>query len=547
MKVYSDFAPTYPDRADWTLPAVLSRRAKTHGDSVWLDVPSSGATYTFFDTWQIAQRVASGLLARGHQQGDRLVIMMPNCEEYLFAWVGSATAGMVEVPINTAYHGTFFEHQVSTVEPTGVILAAEFADRFVESRDACSDVQRLYLTGTIDEVSAASAILSDVGYEVEPFAALMSSSVGELPIVKSSDLASVFFTSGTTGLSKGVMMPHAHMFMFADETVSLTKLTDEDTYLSMGPLFHGNSQFLAAYPALIAGARYVMRERFSASRWATWVQESRATVTNFVGVMMDFVWSQPPSPIDQENDLRCVFAAPTALYAEEFKQRFGVEAFVEVFGLTETAMPIMTPYGMERPHGAAGLVVDDWFEIRLVDPETDEEVAVGDVGELIVRSKRPFTTCAGYFNMAEKTVEVTRNCWFHTGDGLRRDEDGWYYFVDRLKDAIRRRGENISSFEVEQAVLEHPAIEECAVVGVAADQDAGEDEVMVFVVLAESKTAFDVASFWEFADRHLPYFAVPRYVQQIEELPKTPSEKVRKAELRTLGTTSAFDRAVFAP
>jgi len=427
-----------------------------------------------------------------------------------------------------------------------VVLAAEFADRFVDSRDACADVQRLYVTGTSDEVADASRILRDAGYEVEPFATLVSSSVNELPTVSSRDLASVFFTSGTTGLSKGVMMPHAHMFMFADETVSLTKLTDADSYLSMGPLFHGNSQFLAAYPALIAGARYVMRERFSASRWLTWVQESHATVTNFVGVMMDFVWSQPASPIDRENDLRCIFAAPTAMYAEEFKQRFGVEAFVEVFGLTETAMPIMTPYGMERPHGAAGLLVDDWFDIRLVDSDTDEEVAVGQVGELIVRSKRPFTTCAGYFNMAEKTVEVTRNGWFHTGDGLRRDEDGWYYFVDRLKDAIRRRGENISSFEVEQAVLEHPAIEECAVVGVAADQDAGEDEVMAFVVLVETETEFDVASFWEFADRRLPYFAVPRYVQQLSDLPKTPSEKVRKTELRALGTGDAFDRVRFA-
>ncbi|WP_395155334.1 AMP-binding protein [Ilumatobacter sp.] len=289
MKTYSDFIPTYPERSDWTTPAVLEHRASTHGDAVWLDVPSTGATYTFSDAWQIAQRVASGLLARGHQQGDRLVIMMPNCEEYLFAWLGSATAGLVEVPINTAYHGTFFEHQVSTVEPTGVVLAAEFADRFVDSRDACADVQRLYVTGTSDEVADASRILRDAGYEVEPFATLVSSSVNELPTVSSRDLASVFFTSGTTGLSKGVMMPHAHMFMFADETVSLTKLTDADSYLSMGPLFHGNSQFLAAYPALIAGARYVMRERFSASRWLTWVQESHATVTNFVGVMMDFV------------------------------------------------------------------------------------------------------------------------------------------------------------------------------------------------------------------------------------------------------------------
>ena len=329
----------------------------------------------------------------------------------------------------------------------------------------------------------------------------------------------------------------------ASSTASLTRLTEADTYLSMGPLFLGNSQFLAAYPSLIAGARYVMRERFSASRWLEWVRDSGATVTNFVGVMMDFVWSQAPTERDAENDLRCIFAAPTASYAPEFQERFGVEAFVEVFGLTETAMPIMSPYGMERPQGAAGLLVSEFFEIRLVDPDTDEEVAVGELGELTVRPKLPFTMCAGYYGMPDKSMEAFRNLWFHTGDGLRRDADGWYYFVDRLKDAIRRRGENISSYEVEQALLTLEGVKECAVVAVPADQEAGEDEVMVFVV-EEPGSGIGADEVWEHADRRLPYFAVPRYVAFIDELPKTPSEKIRKAALRDLGRSGAHDRDV---
>jgi crotonobetaine/carnitine-CoA ligase len=185
--------------------------------------------------------------------------------------------------------------------------------------------------------------------------------------------------------------------------------------------------------------------------------------------------------------------------------------------------------------------VSDWFEIRLVDPETDEEVPTGELGELTVRPKHPFTTCLGYFGMPEKSMEAFRNLWFHTGDGLRQDRDGWYYFVDRLKDAIRRRGENISSYEVEQAILEHPAVQECAVVAVPADQDAGEDEVMVFVVNDRSR-GIDEEQLWAFADERLPYFAVPRYVSFVDELPKTPSEKVQKAKLREQGTTGSFDR-----
>lgn len=327
-------------------------------------------------------------------------------------------------------------------------------------------------------------------------------------------------------------MSHSQMTFFAEQCVSLTRLTDRDTYMSVGPLFHGNAQFLAAYPALIAGARFVLRERYSASRWVSWVRECGATVTNFVGVMMDFTYKQPERPDDAENELRCVYAAPTASsIVEDFQRRFGVEAFVENFGLTETSMPIMSPYGESRPPGAAGLLNEGWFEVRLVDPETDEEVEVGEVGELVVRAKAPWTMCSGYYGMPERTAEAYRNLWFHTGDGLRRDADGWFYFVDRLKDAIRRRGENISSYEVEQAVLGHGDVEECAAVAVPAATEAGEDEVALFVVATE-RSSLSVKEVHAWCELRLPKFALPAHVQIVQELPKTPSGKVRKIELR---------------
>ena len=307
--------------------------------------------------------------------------------------------------------------------------------------------------------------------------------------------------------------------------------------MSCGPLFHGNSQFLAAYPALIAGSRYVLQERFSASEWINQIRSSKATVTNFIGVMMDFVWQQERKEDDADNQLRCVFAAPTASsILDEYKERFGIEAFVEVFGLTETCMPILTPYGVDRPAGAAGLLNKDWFDIRLVNPETDEEVQVGEVGELVVRAIHPWTTCQGYFAMPDKTSEAFRNLWFHTGDGLKRDEHGWYYFVDRLKDALRRRGENISSYEVEQALVSHPSIGEVAAIGVPADQEAGEDEVMVFIV-PEDGHSVEPEEIWKYSEKQLPDFAIPRYIHVLDELPKTPSEKVRKIELREMGVT----------
>ncbi|MXV91156.1 MAG: ATP-dependent acyl-CoA ligase [Acidimicrobiia bacterium] len=548
---YDQYRPSFADRGHWNSPHVLRHRAETHGDRVYLDVPWTGESYSYAETLDLAERMARNLLAAGAIPGDRLLIMLPNCSAYILAWLGSSLARLAEVPINTAFRGSFLEHQARTVAPRLALIDPAYAERFAESAEAVRTVERFFLAGgTADERAAASATLQKAGFAVSGWEELLEESPAggaDLPAVRHSDLGSVFFTSGTTGLSKGVMMPHAHMYLFADQCVSLTRLSDADVYMSAGPLFHGNSHFLAAYPALIAGARYVLQERFSASAWSGQVRASGATVTNFVGVMMDFVWQQPPRPDDADNHLRCIFAAPTASgILEGFKQRFGVEAFVEVFGLTETCMPILSPYREGRPPGAAGLANRDWFDVRLVDPETDEEVPVDELGELVVRARHPWTQSVGYYNMPEATQQAWRNLWWHTGDGLRRDAEGWFYFVDRLKDAIRRRGENISSYEVEQALLGHPAVAEVAVVAVPADQEAGEDEVLA-VIVPEPGTEIAAADLWAFADRRLPYFAVPRYLRFVAELPKTPSEKVRKVELRATGVAVGTDDRGPAP
>ncbi len=542
-KFYDEYAPTFPSRLDWSSPTVLRERVRRHPEKTYLEVPWANESYTYAETLDTAERVGSGMLAAGATLGDRVLIMIPNCSAYIFAWLGSSISGLVEVPINTAYRGAFLAHQVSTTTPSIAVISPEYVERIHDVSESFETVKHFFLVGDDDEIEKALPALHEMNKSASSWKDLLSFEKVALPNVAHSDLGSVFFTSGTTGLSKGVMMPHAHMYLFADETVSLTRLTENDVYMSCGPLFHGNSQFLAAYPALIAGSRYVLQERFSASEWINQIRSCKATVTNFIGVMMDFVWQQEPTPEDADNDLRCIFAAPTASsILEEYKHRFGIEAFVEVFGLTETCMPILTPYGIDRPAGAAGLLNKEWFDIRLVDPETDEEVNVGEVGELVVRANYPFTSCQGYFDMPEKTVEAFRNLWFHTGDGLRRDEDGWYYFVDRLKDALRRRGENISSYEVEQALSTHPSIAEVAAIGVPADQEAGEDEVMVFIVPEEG---FQISpdDIWEYSQKQLPDFAIPRYIHFLQELPKTPSEKIRKIELREMGvTTDTNDR-----
>nr|WP_243732162.1 AMP-binding protein [Nocardioides ochotonae] len=516
----------------------MRHHAAERPDSVWLDVPEEDATWTFAEILASAERVGRNFLTQGAGVGDRVVLVAANSSRFVRTWIGTAVAGLVEVPINTAYEHDFLAHQVRTVEARLAVIDDVFAERFVAVKEAAQDITKFWVIDT-GQQDKAIQVLREAGWEAAPWdeleAELPEGASVELPDVRPQDLASVLFTSGTTGPSKGVAMPHAQMYFFADECVSLVRLTAGDAWMTVTPLFHGNAQFMAAYPTLVAGARCVIRSRFSASRWIDQIRESRVTVTNFIGVMMDFIWKQDRREDDADNPLRVVFAAPTAAtLVQPMRERYGIEAFVEVFGLTETSAPIISPYGEERPAGAAGLAADEWFDVALVDPATDEEVAVGEIGELVIRPKVPFICSMGYYNAPEKTVEAWRNLWYHTGDALRRDEDGWFYFVDRFKDALRRRGENISSYEIETSILSHPAVVETAVIAVPASTEAGEDEVMAYVITQSEVTPEQL---WEHCDGRIPSFAVPRYLRFVEELPKTPSQRVQKAKLRDLGVT----------
>ncbi|RBY83652.1 ATP-dependent acyl-CoA ligase [Geodermatophilus sp. TF02-6] len=546
MRTYTELVPAFHDQGDWTLAAVLRHQAASRPDAVFLDLPEEGLTLTYAESLQQAESVADRLAEAGAAPGDRVLVMAANSSQFLRTWLGTGVGGTVEVPVNTAYEGVFLEHQLVTAAPRWAVVDDVQAAKFVVLGESARVVEAFWVVDTGSRAEALR-LLRDAGWTAEPWEELAR---GARPGARSDPppphaLASIFFTSGTTGPSKGVAMPHAQMYFFGQEVVSLQRLTPDDVYFTCTPLFHGNAQFMAAYPALIAGARLVCRPRFSASRWVDHLRASGVTATNLIGVMMDFIWKSPARPDDADNVLRTVFAAPTATsILAGFKERFAIEAFTEVFGLTETSAPILSPYGEDRPAGAAGLQAADWFDVRLVDPDTDREVPVGEVGELVVRPRHPWTCSLGYFGMPEKTVEAWRNLWFHTGDALRRDADGWFYFVDRYKDALRRRGENISSYEVEQGLLGHDAVVECAVVAVAAESEAGEDEVMAYVVTDRS---VDPAELWAWCEGRIPAFATPRFLRFVDALPKTPSEKVQKAQLRAAGVTADTHDRLAAP
>lgn len=541
MLTFPHFEPHFP-RQHWTLPHVLEHQARERPGRPFLSWTDAGPAMSFAQVNAAVNRLAHGLADFGVRQHEHVCILLPNCVAFIHAWFALNKLGAIEVAISDAYKGGFLAHPLQLSKARILITTAALAERL---RDIEQDIPIEHVL-LVDEAGAGAAAEPPAlrNIRLHRLADLYSEREDNPPCaVRPQDAAAVLLTSGTTGASKGVVMPHSQFYFFAEEDVQLMRLTEDDVYMTGFPLFHGNAQFLTVYPCLIAGAHCVLYPRFSASDWAGRARRSGATVTNLLGATLAFICAQPPSSDDRAHRVRCIYAAPLATdLAGPFSERFGVREFVDGFGQTEISNVFMTPPGVPRPPGASGVLVDQWFEVKLADPQTGEPVPEGQAGELLVRHRHPGIMSTEYLGMPEQTIASRRDLWFHTGDALRRDAQGWYYFVDRVKDALRRRGENISSFEVEAVLRGHASVADCAVIGVAADEQAGEDEVMAFIVPREGATV-DYADIAAWCDARMPAFMVPRYFDTLAELPRTPTEKVRKKELRERGIGPAtWDR-----
>jgi carnitine-CoA ligase len=359
------------------------------------------------------------------------------------------------------------------------------------------------------------------------------------------DDARIMFTSGTTGRSKGVIKQHASDYFSGRTYIEVCGVTEDDVFYTCLPLFHSNAQVLNCYPALIAGARIQLSARYSSTNFWREVTECGATILNTVSAMNYFIWNTEPGEYDRAHSVTRIMAmpAPKDIY-HEFKERFGIR-WHEGYGLTETGMVTYVPPGVEKP-GSCGLA-SPGFEVSVVQPGTDLPQPPGEPGEIVVDMKLPNIVMRAYAGMPEKTAEDFKNLKLHTGDLGVMDDEGYLYFKDRVKDYIRRRGENVSSMEVEQVVASHPAVLEAAAVGVAAGEGAGsEQEILICIV--PRNVAPDPFELLEYCAGKMPYFAVPRYVRFMDHLPKTPTERVRKVELRDMGLgADVYDRVASGP
>jgi len=502
-------------------PHAVARGAATTPDAIALEhVDGARLTYTELD--RRARAWAGALAALGIEAGDHVATMLPNTFDAHLAMLALGWLRAVEVPLNVAFTGRMLAYSLSHSDATTLVVAPEFRD---DVAGVEADLPALARIVVLDDATRSEL---DAG----------TADRVELVGPEYRDVHSLMFTSGTTGPSKAVITPWAVMYQFWSWVPDDALDAGDGLYCAM-PLFHNSGRSAFNY-AMARNGRFVMRDRFSATEFWNDIRATGCVTAALVGPMTALLHAAPAKDDDADTPLRNAILGPMIPEIAEFEQRFDVRVATG-YGQTETGMAVTTGWD-HGPWANCGRVREDypWPEVRIAD-EFDEPVADGEVGELLVRSAEPWALNVGYYRMPEQTAAAWRNGWFHTGDAFRRDGDGWFYFVDRLRDTIRRRGENISSFEVETMVAEHPAVRECAAIGVPAA--LGEDEVMVAVIVDDAE-AFDPAELLEFLTPRMPRFMLPRYVEVVDELPRTEaSMRVRKHELRNRGVrATTWDR-----
>jgi crotonobetaine/carnitine-CoA ligase len=517
-----------------TITAALARAVARAPDRVFLDILGQQLTFGEFDA--LTTRYAHGLRAAGVVKGEPVSSMLENCLETLVVWFATNKIGAIHAPVNPAFKGAYLLSQLNDTEPRLLISDAEYLQRVLDVALEVPSLQRVFLVG-LDERRTVGQV------PFAPFSELDSGKVVPIPDeAKPDTVAALVYTSGTTGPSKGCMLPHNQLCNVGRRGIELIGYREDDILWNCMPLFHVNPMS-SVMIALLAQCRVSIAKRFSVSNFWSEIERSGATTVNLLASMPNLIAraAADDAATRCRGQIRRLIAAPlSAEDASIWRERFGVIAKGAAgYGLTEAATICSLDPGEEAgPPGSSGHGGGD-FEVRIVDDD-DNLVPPNTVGEIVCRPLKPNILFCGYWNRQNATVEAWRNLWFHTGDLGRIDESGWFYFVDRKKDYIRRRGENISSAEVERIIAKHPAIREVAVHAVKTPE--GDEDVKVTAELVEPKAITEEA-LCRWTIEELPYFAVPLYIEFRETLPRGPTGRVLKEQLRREGKTSTtWDR-----
>lgn len=535
-----DLGPALP-RERWTLVEAVRHQARAQGEREFLSF-ENGERFSFAEFDRLTDCLATALADLGLTAGDRILGLLTNSKEFMITMIATHKLRAVFVPVNTELRGGFLEHQIINSSPRMIVVDDNLMGRFSSFDPSETGIETV--VGVGDE---SSPDISKLGLLAEVSQVRMDSLLDTTPNTEKladpspSDVCTIMYTSGTTGPSKGVLMPQGHCYLFALGIVAAMELTEQDRYFCCMPLFHANGLFMQVYASLLAGSSCHVTKRFSVTDWLNIVREENVTVTNALGVMPEFIFRSPPSPSDRDHKMTRILAIPVAEeWGVAMQERFGVK-LRQGFGMTEVNMVAYSDLDDPVMSGCAGPPLSDFFEVIIADPDSDVELPRDQVGEILVRPKIPFCFNVGYFKMPDKTVEAWRNLWFHTGDAGRMDSEGRLFFVDRIKDRIRRRGENISSYELEQTLNEYPGVIESAAVGLRVPGAGGEDEIKA--VIAINGPSPDPEAFLDWCVPRMPRHTVPRYLEFVAELDKTASGKIRKQAIRDAGVTeNTWDR-----
>jgi crotonobetaine/carnitine-CoA ligase len=527
MGVDRDFDLTCED-IDSTVVHQLERHCREHPDRPF--ILHGNSQTTFGQLRSEALRTAGALAAMAVCKGDVVAVMLGNRPEATACWFATAYLGAIENPVNVALTGELLAH---VLNDSGATVAIIDAANLPSLSKIASSLTSLRTVVVLDAAGLPPANLS--GYTVATWEDFLTQGEPDFvppTTVTYSETAQVLYTSGTTGPAKGVMISHRQQIYIGLLHAIVMRYSPEDVALNHLPIFHVANRFVTV-GALLSGAKVVLKPRFSLSQFWDWVETYSISIFAAIGGIAELLY-QHESGV-RHSTLRAVYAVPAPRAWDDFENRFGVR-IVSAYGQTETSLVIASVMGTTPPPGSMGLARRE-FEVSVVD-EADRPVPDGTPGELVLRPRLPYTTTEGYLNRPDATAACMRNLWWHSGDRVKRDDDGYFYFLDRVHDAMRSRGENVSSFEVERAVLSHPAVAEVAAVGLPSA--LGDHDVLVAVVLVDG-ARLEARELFDHCLELLPYYAVPRYIEFRDRLPKTPTEKIRKVEIRASAADGVAD------
>jgi crotonobetaine/carnitine-CoA ligase len=495
----------------------------------------AGSTQTYAETDRASLRWASAIRALGVAATDRVLVFMPPMIDTANIWIALGWLRAGEVPVNTEYRGAMLKYIIDSARAELMICAERYLPAVLELEGQIEGELRTIVVVPETPDRALPETRFDLRFADALLAQTAEPDASEFPGPEPHDVTMVMYTSGTTGVSKGVITPWGSVATAGRNAGPAGGFAADDIFYSTLPMYHaGVTNWLHGIARV--GGRWIIRERFSTTAFWEEVNRYACTTTFLLGAMANFLARQPSHPDDARTTMRSLVAVPLPNDVDLFEKRFDVKVY-GMYGSTEIGIAMKTGPGRVDARSCGRLLPG--YQARVVD-QHDRELPPGQVGELITRTDEPWSCFVGYFDMPEATAAAWRNLWFHTGDAMRRDGDGNYYFADRLKDSIRRRGENISSAEVEAYILRIDAVLECAAIPVPSEW--GEDEVKVFVALKPGRLLDEAALVARLTGDKMPRFMVPRFVEFLEELPKTLTGKIRKSLLGERDNGSAWDR-----